>query len=154
MLNTLSSYYYRESLASDVAEFCQNCVVCAKDRQINSPLLYQLVLPNCAFHTISINIMGPIKRSKNSDTNRYIIAAIDHFTKWVKVEVISSPSAKVTAKFILSNIVLRHGFPKQSWQIMVQTLPVNLLVTLIHYSVSIITLVPPIIQRQMALLNM
>ena len=99
-------------MASDIAEFCQNCVVCAKDRHTITSFAYQLVLPNCAFHTVSIDIMGPMKRSNKSSNNQYIIAAVDHFTKWVEAEVISSSSAKVNAKFIVSNVIVRHGCPQ------------------------------------------
>ena len=112
MLHTMNSYCYWESMASDIAEFCQNCVVCAKDRHTKTSFAYQLVLPNCAFHTVSIDIMGPMKRSNKSSNDQYIIAAVDHFTKWAEAEVISSPSARVTAKFIMSNVIARHGCPQ------------------------------------------
>ena len=72
---------------------------------------YSLILPNCAFHTVSIDVMGPIKTTTSS-TAQYIIAAVDHFTKWVEAEVISSPTAKVTASFIMSNIIARHSCPR------------------------------------------
>ena len=63
---------------------------------------YSLILPYFAFYTVSIDVMGPIKRTITTSTDQYIIAAVDHFTKWVEAEVFSSPTAKVTASFIMS----------------------------------------------------
>ena len=54
--------------------------------------------------------MGPIKRTTTSSTAQYIIAAVDHFTKWVEAKVISFPTAKVTVSYFISNIIARHGF--------------------------------------------
>ena len=86
--------------------------MCAKNRQTKRFFAYKLVLPNCAFHTVSINIIGPMKRSNKSSNNRYIISTVDHFTKWVEAEAISILSAKETARFILSNVIERHGCPQ------------------------------------------
>ena len=111
MLMTMQNYCYWDSMAYDIAKFCRLCMTCAKNKRLSKPS-YSLILPNCAFHTISIDVMGPIKRSNTSSGSRFIIAAIDRFTKWVKAEVISSPTAKITARFILSNIIARHGCPQ------------------------------------------
>ena len=111
MMDTMASYCYWESLHHDINDLCSSCTTCAMNWKLTKQH-YSLILPNCAFHTVSIDVMGPIKRTTTSSTARYIIAAVDHFTKWVEAEVISSPTAKVTASFIMSNIIARHGCPQ------------------------------------------
>ena len=68
---------------------------------------YQVYLPKFAFHTISIDIVGPLP---NSDAgNRFLFVAIDNLTKWVDILASLFTTAKVIAKFLSQNIVLIHG---------------------------------------------
>ena len=124
MMDTMASYCYWESLHHDINDLCSSCTTCAMNRKLTKQH-YSLILPNCAFHTVSIDVMGPIKRTTTSSTAQYIIAAVDHFTKWVEAEVISSPTAKVTASFIMSNIIARHGCRRLFSRIMEQISQAN-----------------------------
>ena len=56
-------------------------------------------------------MIGPIGPNKTSRGNRYLIVAIDHFSKWVEAKAIPAPTAKHTARFIVSHILANHGCP-------------------------------------------
>ena len=66
---------------------------------------------NGPFHTVGIDYMGPFDTSKRR--NRYLLAAIDHLTKWVETRPVPAPTAANAAKFFVEQIVFRHGAPKQ-----------------------------------------
>ena len=66
-------------------------------------------MPQCAFHTISINVKGPIKHSTKANTGKYIIAAVELFTKRAKAQVLYLPTVKATATFMCLNIISKHG---------------------------------------------
>ena len=58
----------------------------------------------------SIDLQGPYLTTKNG--NRYIIVAIDYITKFVEASCLKDATAVSTAKFIVNNLILRHGVPK------------------------------------------
>lgn len=111
MLETMRGYVYWENLASDVDEYVGSCTKCAQFRQKPSQLSYRLILPGYAFHTVSIYVVGPIGPGKTARGNRFIIVTIDHLTKWVECAALPGPTSLKTARFVLTDIIARHGCP-------------------------------------------
>lgn len=62
------------------------------------------------FELVGIDVTGPFPTTKRG--NRYIIVAIDYFSKYVEAACVPDYTALTTAQFLLDNIVLRHGTPK------------------------------------------
>jgi transposase InsO family protein len=54
--------------------------------------------------------MGPLVVSEEGC--RYIIVAIDSFTKNFEIAALKTQSADETIKFIITDIIARHGIPK------------------------------------------
>lgn len=111
MMLTISEHCYWDGMGTDILEFCRACITCAKDIPIPLSTAYRFVMPRHAFHTISIDVMGLIGSNPTFRGNRYIIVAVDHFSKWVEAKAIPSPTSQATAKFIISHVILIHGCP-------------------------------------------
>ncbi|XP_070024831.1 uncharacterized protein [Nicotiana sylvestris] len=47
-----------------------------------------------------------------SNGHRFILVAIDYFTKWVEAKTFKSVTKKVVVDFVRSNIICRFGIPK------------------------------------------
>ena len=62
------------------------------------------------FATWGIDIIGEIT-PKASNGHRYILVAIDYFTKWVEAESYAKLNAKSVVKFLKKNILYRYGVP-------------------------------------------
>ena len=60
--------------------------------------------PQFAWHTISIDIVGPLPICPGQF--KYLIVAIKELTKWIKVKPICDLGAIMTAKFIMNQIIL------------------------------------------------
>nr|XP_010326102.1 uncharacterized protein K02A2.6-like [Solanum lycopersicum] len=58
-----------------------------------------------------MDVIGLIE-PKASNGHRFILVAIDHFTKWVEAVTFKSVTKKVVVDFINFNIICRFGFPK------------------------------------------
>ncbi|RDY05267.1 Pol polyprotein, partial [Mucuna pruriens] len=48
---------------------------------------------------------------KDSNGNRFILVAIDYFTKWVEIASYSTMTHSVVVKFIKRDIICRYGLP-------------------------------------------
>ena len=57
-------------------------------------------------------VIGSIN-PKASNGNRFILVAIDYFTKWVEANSLASITQKVFIKFLKTNIICRYGLPER-----------------------------------------
>ncbi|XP_070045892.1 uncharacterized protein [Nicotiana tomentosiformis] len=76
--------------------------------------------PPSKFHPISapwsfiawgMDVIGPIE-PKASNGHRFILVAIDYFTKWVEAVTFKAVTKKAAVEFMHSNIICRFGIPK------------------------------------------
>lgn len=51
---------------------------------------------------------------KASNGHRFILVAIDYFTKWVKVASYANVTKQVVARFIKNQIIYRYGVPSET----------------------------------------
>ena len=73
-----------------------------------------------SFLVWGIDMIGRIA-PKASNGHKYIIVAINYFTKWVEVALYSILKAKHVARFVENNIICRFGDCKRSSPTMVLT---------------------------------
>ncbi|XP_075105025.1 LOW QUALITY PROTEIN: uncharacterized protein LOC107765109 [Nicotiana tabacum] len=64
-----------------------------------------------AFVAWGMDVIGPIEPAA-SNGHRFILVAIDYFTKWVEDVTFKSVTKKVVVDFVHSNIICRFGIPK------------------------------------------
>jgi hypothetical protein len=57
-----------------------------------------------------LDIAGPLPKTKSG--NRYILMAIDHYSKWCEAKAVVDPSAKTASRFLEDNIICRYGVPR------------------------------------------
>ena len=57
-----------------------------------------------------IDIIGKI-RPNASNGHKYIVVAIDYFSRWIEAESFGTLKAKQMAKFIEKSLIWRYGVP-------------------------------------------
>jgi len=62
------------------------------------------------FYRIAMDTVGPLLETKSG--NRYILVAIDHYSKWYKAKAVVDHGAKTTAKFLEDDLICIYGVPK------------------------------------------
>ncbi|PHT86127.1 hypothetical protein T459_08233 [Capsicum annuum] len=71
-----------------------------------------------------MDVIGPIE-PKASNEHRFILVAIDYFTKWVEAVSFKSVTKKAVVDFVHANIICRFGIPKMIIQTM---LPISIVI--------------------------
>src|SRR6266508_4936895 len=63
------------------------------------------------FYQWGIDIVGPL--TETSRGNKYIVVAIDYFTKYPEARALANANARNIANFLYEDIICRHGCPRK-----------------------------------------
>ncbi|XP_019431067.1 PREDICTED: uncharacterized protein LOC109338316, partial [Lupinus angustifolius] len=110
----LRAGYYRLTMETNCCNHvrkCHKCQIYADN--INAPPnpLNVLSAP-WPFSMWGMDVIGPIE-PKASNGHRFILVAIDYFTKWVEAASYASITRKVVVRFIKKELVCRYGLPSK-----------------------------------------
>ncbi|UYV69434.1 K02A2.6-like, partial [Cordylochernes scorpioides] len=99
--------YYHE----DVERWSKKCYRCAaskgpKTRFRGVMREYNMGAP---FERIAIDVAGPFPVTEGG--NKYILVAMDYFTKWPEAYAIPNQEATTVAKVLMDNLICRFGVP-------------------------------------------
>ncbi len=103
--------YYWPQMFEDVRNYINSCDICQRRGGSERREMLRPIKVEGPFYRIGIDIKGPLPRTK--DGNRYIIVAMDYFTKWPEARAIANMKAETVAKFIFEEIICHHGVPKE-----------------------------------------
>jgi hypothetical protein len=93
-----------------VVKSCQQCQlvrnegsVRSGDERLKSIPIYDL------FYRVAIDTAGPLPETKAG--NKYILVAIDHYSKWCEAKAVADHGAKTAARFLEDDLICRYGVP-------------------------------------------
>ncbi|PIO68004.1 integrase core domain protein [Teladorsagia circumcincta] len=95
-------------MAEDIYRLCRACDVCqrkkaaARNREDLLPMVPTAILDN-----VYINLTGPMHTTESG--NRYIMAMVDHFSKYVIAVAIPDCSAVTVARALMDECILKYG---------------------------------------------
>jgi hypothetical protein len=112
-LNRVRERFFWGKARDDVERWCRACDACAarkgpKKRSRGKLQRYNVGAP---FERVAIDILGPLPCS--IDGNKYMLVAMDYFTKWPEVYPIADQEAATVAEAMVKNWVSRFGVPLQ-----------------------------------------
>ncbi len=68
-------------------------------------------IPICdLFHRVALDTASPLPEIKSG--NKYILVAINHYSKWCEAKAVADHGAKTTARFLEDDVICRYGVPK------------------------------------------
>jgi hypothetical protein len=106
-------YFWRSRTADvkAVVRDCQQCQLVKSSLSIRSGDEQLKSIPVCdLFYRIALDTAGPLLEIRSG--NRYILVAIDHYSKWCEARVVADHGAKTAAKFLEDEIICKYGVPK------------------------------------------
>ncbi|RDY12601.1 Gypsy retrotransposon integrase-like protein 1, partial [Mucuna pruriens] len=98
--------YYWTKMESDCYQHVRKCIKCqihADHINVAPSTLHNMTSP-WPFSMWGIDMIGPIE-PKASNGHRFILVAIDYFTKWVEITSYSTVTRNVVVKFIKGDII-------------------------------------------------
>ena len=103
--------YYWPKMYNDIRNYIESCDNCQRrGRTTRKEELIPLIV-GAPFDKIGIDIKGPLPLT--TKRNRYLVVAMDYFTKWPEARAIPNAKAETVAAFIFEEIICRHGVPKE-----------------------------------------
>ncbi|XP_025637138.1 uncharacterized protein [Arachis hypogaea] len=104
--------YYWPTMMSDAQEFVKKCKKCQENANFHKapPEELNLMLAPRPFAQWGVDLLGPFPPRPGQV--KYLIVAIDYFTKWVEAEPLASISAANCQKFMWKQVVTRFGIPE------------------------------------------
>jgi hypothetical protein len=111
--NKIKTLFAWQGMKEDIKQYGSECEVCAKAKSEHSRLpglLRPLPIPEHAWHTISLDFIEGLPKSKSYTT---ILVVIDKLTKYGHFIPISHPYiAMSVAQHFLNHIYKLHGLPQ------------------------------------------
>jgi len=110
----LRTGYYWLTMESDCCLHVRKCHKCQTFAgNVNTlPLPLNVLAAPWSFSMWGIDVIGAIE-PKAVNGHRFIIVAIDYFTKWVEVASYASVTRSVVVWFIKREIICRYGLPRK-----------------------------------------
>ncbi|PIO75335.1 integrase core domain protein [Teladorsagia circumcincta] len=107
-LAKLSRRYFWPHMAEDVYALCRSCDVCQRKKAAarnREDLL--LPVPVAIFDKVYVDLTSPMHTTEMG--NRYIMAIIDHFSKYVVAVAIPDCSSTTVARALMNECILKYG---------------------------------------------
>ena len=110
----LRAGYYWSTMETDFhlhSRTCHKCQIYA-DKVHVPPIPMNSMTAPWPFAMWGIDMIGEIIPTA-SNGHRFILVAIDHFTKWVEAASFASITKNVVARFIKHNLIYRYEIPER-----------------------------------------
>lgn len=113
MIQYISNGYDMFKLRDIVEKITATCTECQKNKVVTTKTKEQIIVlkANHTFEKIYIDICGPFKETLKR--KKYILAIIDHYSKYISLTAIGRQDEETICKVIKENWILRFGAPKE-----------------------------------------
>ncbi|GET04491.1 putative integrase core domain protein [Rhizophagus clarus] len=99
--------YYWKNMFEDIKTYVKTCDRCQrKEKPDKKNELFLIRVKRESFYQIGIDFVEPLPATERN--NRYIIIAIDYFTKWPEAKATEKDNAETVAEFIYEEIILER----------------------------------------------
>jgi len=108
----IATRFYWRKMRQEIKAYVRSCHPCQlRKNPKRKPygLLQPMPVPEAPFTTIALDLVGPFNRSTSQ--MKYIITATDHATRYLECKALRNGPSEEIAKFLVENIILRHGVP-------------------------------------------
>ncbi|XP_025678902.1 uncharacterized protein [Arachis hypogaea] len=104
--------YYWPTMMEDSKDFMRKCIKCHENANFHKAPATELSLLTSSrpFSHWGVDLLGPFPVSPGQV--KYLIVAIDYYTKWIEGEPLASISSSNCRKFMWRQVITRFGIPE------------------------------------------
>jgi len=108
----LRAGYYWPTLKTDCDRYVQRCTRCQQHGNLlhAKPEELHTIMSPWPFAMWGMDILGPFSPGRGQV--KFLLVAVDYFTKWIEVEPLATITAQQVQKFVWHNLICRFGVPK------------------------------------------
>src|SRR6266508_3919878 len=110
MYNQISKRYIWQSIRNDIKEYAKTCFQCQQRGSMKQNNQKRTIPPTDIFERWGIDIVGPLPIIREG--NRYIVVAMNYFSRWPEVRPLKMANADTVATFLYEEIICRFGAPR------------------------------------------
>ena len=99
--------YYWKGMLNDIKEYVRSCDKCQRRGKPQEKNELHCIKVKEPFYQIGLDFVGPLPATEKG--NKYIIVAVDYFTKYPEAKAVKEATAKEVSTFIYEEIICRHG---------------------------------------------
>ncbi len=104
-------WHHRTEDVKAMIRSCQQCQLVRSEGSIRSRDEQMKSIPICdLFYRVALDTTGLLPETKSC--NKYILVAIDHYSKWCEARAVLDHGAKTTARFLEDDFICRYGVPQ------------------------------------------
>jgi len=107
----LRAGYFWPTIEADCQDHVRKCKPCQKHGNLIHQKQEQLhhILSPWPFAKWGMDILGPFSPGKGQV--KFLIVAVDYFTKWIKAKPLTTIMAQQVQQFVWKDIICRYGVP-------------------------------------------
>ena len=111
-IHKVAHYYFWPGMKTDIISYIARCDACQKRKmnKIHTIMKPAKIVP-IPFYHVGIDVVGPLPVTLTG--NRYVILAVDFFSKWVEAKAVPTADAQSITQFLYDNVICYHGVPRE-----------------------------------------
>ena len=104
--------FYWPDMLKDAMSYVKKCDRCQRHAPVvrQPPELLTSINSPIPFAMWGMDILGPFPIAAGQ--RKYLIVAIDYFTKWIEAKALASITTKQVTQFLWENVMCRYGIPR------------------------------------------
>ena len=104
--------FYWPNMLNEARNFVRKCERCQKHAPIvrQPPEMLTSINSPIPFAMWGMDILGPFPIA--SGQRKFLVVAIDYFTKWIEAKPLAKITTKQIAQFFWESIICRYGIPR------------------------------------------
>src|SRR6266498_1194356 len=110
MYSQISKRYIWQNMRKDIKEYTKTCFQCQQRGSMKQNNQKKTIPLMDIFERWGIDIVGPLPIT--GEGNKYIVVAMDYFSRWPEARPLKIANADTVAIFLYKEIICRFGAPR------------------------------------------